>query len=96
MSYFDDTEPDQDIDVSALKKRKPKSTKSELKAVSEDQGWVDKTPKKPGPKRREPRAVLTMNGPARVIDQFREYADNEEISQWKALENLMEKAGLLK
>jgi hypothetical protein len=50
------------------------------------------TTMKAGPKRREPRTVLTMNGPERVLNGFRQYVDEQEIPQWEALEKLMQAA----
>lgn len=104
MSYFDDVDGE-DPDTSLLKKVKTakvskaervsdKSTRA-LDVVAEEQGWKSRSPKKPGPKRREPRTVLTMNGPKRVLDAFRDYADQNEVSQWQALEIMMKKIGLL-
>ena len=99
MSFFsdvDDKTPKRDF--SGLKRKVKKNASDiptkELEIEAEKQGWVARETKKPGPKRREPRSVLTMNGPERVITAFREYADAEEISQWKALENLMNASGI--
>jgi hypothetical protein len=102
VSYFDDVDNDS-IDVSALKKNKEKTdipSKNEnsvkaLELLSEEQGWPNRAAKKPGPKRREPRTVLTMNGPNRVLDTFRAYADDLEVSQWKALEQMMKELKII-
>lgn len=102
MSYFDDLN-DEALDVSILKrnKSKVKQAKDNVKStealsnIAESQGWTSREPKKPGPKRRESRTVLTMNGPNRVLDAFRSYADDLEVSQWKALEHMMKELKIL-
>ena len=98
MSFFDDVNPTQSELAKLKTAKKTLSGKTEVKqldSMAEEQGWIDRQPKKPGPKRREKRTVLTMNGPARVLDEFRHFADSKEISQWRALELLMSQAGLL-
>ena len=101
MSYFEDVNSEA-LDVSILKKKtKPdvvnatKKPAEALSAISESQGWTSKQSKKPGPKRREARTVLTMNGPNRVLDAFRAYADDLEVSQWKALEHMMKELKII-
>lgn len=101
MSYFENlSDDDNPLDVSVLRKKKKKQEKlkpetSALDTLSKSQGWADRQPRKPGPKRREPRTVITMNGPERVLNRFRQYADHEEISQWEALEKLLTNANIL-
>ena len=98
MSFFDDVSPTQSELAKLKSTKKLQSEKVEAKqldSIAEEQGWIDRQPKKPGPKRREKRTVLTMNGPTRVLDEFRHFADSKEISQWRALELLMSQAGIL-
>ena len=102
MSYFGDLN-DETLDVSILKRQKSEAMPAKGKVKSADalfktaesQGWSSREPKKPGPKRRESRTVLTMNGPNRVLDAFRAYAYDLEVSQWKALEHMMKELKIL-
>lgn len=49
--------------------------------------------RKPGPKRREPQDKLSIPGPKRVIDAFRGYCAEEDLTLWQGLERLLEAGG---
>jgi hypothetical protein len=59
-------------------------------------GFVSREPsaarRKPGPRRTEPQAKLTLTGPKRVLDQLQAYCDAEGLPYWQAIEGLLSKA----
>ena len=64
--------------------------------AGEDLGFVSRDPeqrRKPGPKRREEQDRITIHGPKRVIDAFRQLARDEDVTLWEALELLQERKG---
>lgn len=58
-----------------------------------DLGFVNREPSthlKPGPKRREPQDKVSIPGPKRVIDEFRNFCRARDITLWQGLEMLLE------
>lgn len=56
-------------------------------------GFVSREPSrraKPGPKRTEPQDKVTVPGPKRVIDAFRNYCRSDDLTLWQGLERLLE------
>lgn len=82
---------------------KPKSTdekKHEVQDVELRQavkagselGFVSREPStrlKPGPKPTEPKGQVSIPGPKRVVDEFREFCRSRNITLWQGLELLM-------
>lgn len=44
---------------------------------------------KPGPKRKEPQDKVSIPGPKRVVDDFRAFCQERDITLWQGLELLM-------
>lgn len=44
---------------------------------------------KPGPKRKEPQDKVSIPGPKRVIDEFRTFCQERNITLWQGLELLL-------
>ena len=94
---------DGDLPALALPKQKPARPKPEpetlarAKAKARQQGFEDRAPaetperapRKPGPKKTEPSYTITVRGPARVLDRFREYCEAHP-SYWHAIEKLLD------
>lgn len=56
-------------------------------------GFVNREPSarlKPGPKRREPQDKVSIPGPKRVTDEFRNFCRVRDITLWQGLEVLLE------
>lgn len=56
-------------------------------------GFVNREPStrlKPGPKRREPQDKVSIPGPKRVTDEFRNFCRARDITLWQGLEMLLE------
>jgi hypothetical protein len=56
-------------------------------------GFVDREPSrhlKPGPKRKEPQDKVSIPGPKRVTDEFRDFCRVRDITLWQGLELLLE------
>lgn len=51
---------------------------------------VSPSRRKPGPKRREPQDKLSIPGPKRVIDAFRTYCAEQDLTLWQGLERLLD------
>ena len=95
-----------DGDLSALTLPKQKQTRpkpepetlARAKAEAKNQGFEDRSPQpegarkahKPGRKSTEPQDMLTIRGPERVLDRFRDYCQSHP-SYWQAIEELLEK-----
>lgn len=61
-------------------------------AAGEDLGFVDREPTvrlKPGPKRREPQDKVSIPGPKRVTDEFRDFCRVNDLTLWQGLEVLL-------
>lgn len=77
------------------RKVKVKPTESAIQHIAEAgvaQGYVDRSPekrRKPGPKQREPQDRVTITGPQRIVDEFRDYCDERGRSYWEGLEALL-------
>jgi hypothetical protein len=59
-------------------------------------GFVSREPapkRKPGPKRTEVQDKVSIPGPKRVIDAFRAYCTEENLTLWQGLERLLEGQG---
>ena len=55
-------------------------------------GFVDrKAPvrRKPGPKRTEPQDKISIPGPQRVIDRYRDFCIEQDVTLWRGLELLL-------
>ena len=48
--------------------------------------------RRPGRKRTEPQGRLSMTGPTRVLDAFRDHADEHGGTLWEALDDLLQAA----
>lgn len=71
-------------------------TLHEAVAAGEKLGFVSREPlprRKPGPKRTEPQGKVSIPGPKRVIDAFRVYCNDENLTLWQGLERLLEGQG---
>lgn len=44
---------------------------------------------KPGPKRREPQDKVSIPGPKRVVDKFRAFCRDRDLTLWQGLELLL-------
>ena len=55
-------------------------------------GFVDRDPsvrRKPGPKRTEPQDKISIPGPKRVIDRYRDFCSEQDVTLWRGLEILL-------
>lgn len=55
-------------------------------------GFVSREPSsrlKPGPRRTEPQDKVSIPGPKRVVDEFREYCRTHNLTLWQGLEVLL-------
>ena len=56
-------------------------------------GFVDRDPStrlKPGPKRKEAQDKVSIPGPKRVVDDFRSFCVERDITLWQGLELLLD------
>ena len=56
-------------------------------------GFVSREPSnrlRPGPKRTEPQDKVSIPGPKRVVDDFRNYCRTHNLTLWQGLEYLLE------
>ena len=59
-------------------------------------GFVSREPtarRKPGPKRTEAQDKVSVPGPKRVIDQFRAFCTEQNVTLWEGLELLLQGRG---
>lgn len=59
-------------------------------------GFVSREPitkRKPGPKRTEAQDKVSIPGPKRVIDQFRAFCNEQDVTLWEGLELLLQGRG---
>ena len=59
-------------------------------------GFVNREPtnkRKPGPKRREAQDKVSIPGPKRVIDQFRSFCNEHNVTLWEGLDLLLQYKG---
>lgn len=60
-------------------------------------GFVSREPttakRKPGPKRTEAQDKVSIPGPKRVIDQFRTFCAEQNVTLWEGLEMLLQGRG---
>ncbi len=49
--------------------------------------------RKPGPRRIEPQGKVGIVGPQRVIEAFRAFCDQEDVTLWEGLERLLQERG---
>ena len=64
-----------------------------VQAVSE-LGFVSREPStrlKPGPKRTEPQDKVSIPGPKRVVDDFRNFCRARNLTLWQGLEYLLQR-----
>jgi hypothetical protein len=55
-------------------------------------GFVSREPSsrlKPGPRRTEPQDKVSIPGPKRVVDEFRDYCRTHNLTLWQGLEALL-------
>lgn len=82
------------VNTPAPKKREPTDRQAVARAVEagNELGFVSREPPKrlkPGPKRREPQDKVSIPGPKRVIDDFRNFCADQDITLWQGLELLL-------
>ena len=76
-------------------KPRPKvATESVEKAIQagSELGFVSREPStrlKPGPKRKEPQDKVSIPGPKRVVDEFRAFCRERDLTLWQGLEVLL-------
>ena len=71
------------LDLAALK---------EAVRAGNELGFVDRDPparRKPGPKRTEPQEKVSIPGPKRVIDKYRDFCIEQDVTLWRGLEILL-------
>lgn len=84
-----------------LPKTETKKTRREVEPAAVEQaveagqslGFVAREPAnrlKPGPKRKEPQDKVSVPGPKRVIDDFRSFCRERNITLWQGLELLLD------
>jgi hypothetical protein len=59
-------------------------------------GFVSREPsakRRPGPKRTEAQDKVSIPGPKRVIDQFRAFCNEQNVTLWEGLELLLQSRG---
>ena len=60
-------------------------------------GFVSREPaaakRKPGPKRTEAQDKISIPGPKRVIDQFRAFCNEQNLTLWEGLQLLLQARG---
>jgi hypothetical protein len=59
-------------------------------------GFVSREPsakRRPGPKRTEAQDKVSIPGPKRVIDQFRAFCNEQNVTLWEGLELLLQGRG---
>jgi hypothetical protein len=60
-----------------------------------DLGFVSREPsnrRKPGPKRTEAQDKVSIPGPKRIIDRYRAYCAERNLTLWQGLEDLLDEA----
>ena len=75
------------------KPRVDSETLAEAVQAGKSLGFVDREPvarRKPGPKRREEQDKVSIPGPKRVIDQYRAFCTDRDLTLWQGLELLLE------
>lgn len=78
--------------------RRPRQDAPDLsKAIKagNDLGFVNREPsmrRKPGPKRTEPQDKVSIPGPKRIIDRYRAYCTDHNLTLWQGLEALLDEA----
>lgn len=73
-------------------KIEPEAVERAVQAGS-DIGFVNREPSnrlRPGPKRSEPQDKVSIPGPKRVIDDFRNYCRMHNLTLWQGLDHLMD------
>lgn len=66
---------------------------SEALKAGNDLGFVNREPsarRKPGPKRTEAQGKVSIPGPKRVIDRYRAYCNERDLTLWRGLEELLD------
>ncbi len=82
-------------DKAENKSRVDRATLTEAVQAGKSLGFVDREPgvrRKPGPKRREPQDKVSIPGPKRVIDQYRAFCTDQDITLWQGLELLLQES----
>lgn len=65
-------------------------------AAGSSLGFVSREPaikRKPGPKRSEPQDKVSIPGPKRVIDEFRAFCTEQNVTLWEGLDMLLRGRG---
>jgi hypothetical protein len=76
--------------------RKPvdRSSISEAVQAGQQLGFVSREPsarRKPGPKRKEPQDKVSIPGPKRIIDRYRDFCTVQDLTLWQGLELLLDR-----
>ena len=89
-----------DIDdgvLDAAMKAGPFTTKKDAVEAGTTLGFVSREPtiakRKPGPKRTEAQDKVSIPGPKRVIDQFRAFCTEQNVTLWEGLDILLQGRG---
>jgi len=85
--------PKQDAAPPQSPQERPDLSKA-LKAGN-DLGFVSREPsirRKPGPKRTEPQDKVSIPGPKRIIDRYRAFCQERNLTLWQGLEYLLDRA----
>ena len=76
-----------------LRPRVDGNSLSDAVKAGADLGFVSREPTsarlKPGPKRKEPQAKVSIPGPKRVVDDFRDFCSTRDLTLWQGLELLL-------
>lgn len=89
------------IQLPSSNRTKPRAV-PDLSAIKEaveagsELGFVSREPsekRKPGPKRSEPQGKVSIPGPKRVIDEFRMFCNDKDITLWEGLDMLLKGRG---
>ncbi len=89
------------IELPKVEPAKPRAVpdQSALKdavAAGTSLGFVSREPvvkRKPGPKRSEPQDKVSIPGPKRVIDEFRAFCTEQDVTLWEGLDILLKGRG---
>ena len=84
-----------DLPKTDMAKPKPvidRANLTEAVKAGNNLGFVSREPSvrgKPGPKRKEPQDKVSIPGPKRVTDQFRDFCTQNDLTLWQGLEQLL-------
>ena len=83
------------VEVAPRRAPLDQSALSEAVQAGKSLGFVDREPtttakRRPGPKRIEAQDKVSIPGPKRVIDDFRSFCTDQNVTLWQGLELLLE------